>query len=221
MAARKEALSNHQDYICIECEHPAAKLFSVYEKSGNIKVEKCTCCNKIIDKYIEYDVTICLLDLLLLNTAVWRHVLFNLNLNSLLWKLAIVCMICDGYRTWVEYTSNSKNIINDDTVFYAAKQIELYVFSIIAGSELIMFLSLVLLFVWVILLITKLFSNTRFHTIFSRTSFEYNLVKKVVCSLLVANCTKLLYIPALIWPHYNTDMFMYMLLFKYKKSALV
>ena len=190
-------------FICIECEHPASKLFSVYEKSGNIKVEKCPRCNKVIDKYIEYDVTICLLDLLLLNTSVWRHVIFNVNFNSLLWKLAIVGMICDGYKAWIELTS--LNTKDEDTVFYAAKQIELYIFSVIAGSQLLVFLLLVLL-------ITEFVFALRKWLPMEIVSYQFRTPRRIVQSLLIANCTKLLYVPAIIWPHYSNHAFMLLLM---------
>jgi len=192
--------------ICIECECPAANLFSIYEKSGNIKVEKCVRCGKVIDKYIEYDVTICLLDLLLLNTSVWRHVIFNVNLNSLLWKLAIVGMICDGYKAWIGLTPSKTK--DDETVFYAAKQIELYIFSIIAGSELIVFLIVALLLIGIISVVSKCINDLPSPV----QSGQPKSPLKMIQSLLIANCTKLLYVPALIWPHYSNDVFMHMLM---------
>ena len=65
----------------------------------------CKKCEKLVDKYYEYDVPITMIDMLLLDTSVWRHVLYNVELRYVPYRVALICMFCDGYRSWVTSTS--------------------------------------------------------------------------------------------------------------------
>lgn len=65
--------------ICIECGYPGIQcLYSRY-KSEYIKLTVCPKCNKIADKYIEYDSVILFLDILLLKKQAYRHLSFNIT----------------------------------------------------------------------------------------------------------------------------------------------
>ncbi|RCK57585.1 Protein ARV1 [Candida viswanathii] len=65
--------------ICIECGYPEIDcLYSRY-KSEYIKLTVCPKCNKIADKYIEYDSVILFLDILLLKKQAYRHLSYNVT----------------------------------------------------------------------------------------------------------------------------------------------
>ena len=65
--------------ICIECGYPNIDcLYSKY-KSDYIKLSVCPECNKIADKYIEYDSVILFLDILLLKRQAYKHLAYNLT----------------------------------------------------------------------------------------------------------------------------------------------
>lgn len=65
--------------ICIECGYSGIDcLYSRY-KSEYIKLTVCPKCNRIADKYIEYDSVILFLDILLLKKQAYRHLSFNIT----------------------------------------------------------------------------------------------------------------------------------------------
>ncbi|KAL1578098.1 protein arv [Candida albicans] len=65
--------------ICIECGYSNIDcLYSKY-KSDYIKLSVCPECNKIADKYIEYDSVILFLDILLLKRRAYKHLAYNLT----------------------------------------------------------------------------------------------------------------------------------------------
>lgn len=65
--------------ICIECGYSNIDcLYSKY-KSDYIKLSVCPECNKIADKYIEYDSVILFLDILLLKRQAYKHLAYNLT----------------------------------------------------------------------------------------------------------------------------------------------
>lgn len=72
--------------ICIECGYTGIDcLYSRY-KSEYIKLTVCPKCNKIADKYIEYDSVILSLDILLLKKQAYRHLSFNLIEQEIIYK---------------------------------------------------------------------------------------------------------------------------------------
>ncbi|CUM63198.1 uncharacterized protein PRCAT00000767001 [Priceomyces carsonii] len=64
---------------CVECMKPDIEcLFSKY-KSQYIKLTICSRCQKVCDKYIEYDNVILFIDILLLKPQAYRHLAYNLT----------------------------------------------------------------------------------------------------------------------------------------------
>lgn len=74
--------------ICIECGNPDIEcLYSRY-KSEYIKLTVCQQCHKISDKYIEYDLVILFLDILLLKKQAYRHLVYNRMESEILDQLS-------------------------------------------------------------------------------------------------------------------------------------
>lgn len=101
--------------ICIECGHRnIPTLYSKY-KSEYVKLTVCDSCNKVCDKYIEYDAVILFLDLLLLKKPAYRHLAYNLtewqirnhsNFSSKyqnLIRLSILIILFEVYLTWATF----------------------------------------------------------------------------------------------------------------------
>ncbi|EFA86273.1 hypothetical protein PPL_00835 [Heterostelium album PN500] len=65
--------------ICIECGRPVNDVYKEFGKagSGNIRLTRCSHCNQIADKYVEFDFIIVFLDLFLHKAQAYRHLLFN------------------------------------------------------------------------------------------------------------------------------------------------
>jgi len=63
----------------VNCGQPVNSVIKYWgpSKSGTIKLTLCHHCGKIADKYVEYELTLIVLDLILHRIGVYRHLLFN------------------------------------------------------------------------------------------------------------------------------------------------
>uniref|UniRef100_A0A7N0U589 Protein ARV n=1 Tax=Kalanchoe fedtschenkoi TaxID=63787 RepID=A0A7N0U589_KALFE len=88
---------------CLQCGSQVAKLFVQYSP-GNIRLMKCPKCKQVADEYIECEIMIVLIDLILHKTKAYRHLLYNvlnqrsLDLEGLMWKLILGSLLLDTYR---------------------------------------------------------------------------------------------------------------------------
>ncbi|KAK3506583.1 hypothetical protein QTP70_010014 [Hemibagrus guttatus] len=101
-------------FKCIECNEEASELYRDYS-NGIVKITICKSCAKPVDKYIEYDPVIILIDAILCKIQAFRHILFNTQIN-IHWKLCVFCLLCEAYLRWSrlqssEVTSDPADII--------------------------------------------------------------------------------------------------------------
>ncbi|KAG6433217.1 hypothetical protein SASPL_104825 [Salvia splendens] len=88
------------DFRCVRCGFPVKTLYIQYSP-GNIRLVKCGNCKAVADGYIECEVMILILDLILHKPKAYRHVFYNMfsketvNFESLLWKLVLVYGMLD------------------------------------------------------------------------------------------------------------------------------
>ncbi|XP_049931118.1 protein ARV 2-like isoform X2 [Nymphaea colorata] len=89
------------NFRCIHCGFPVETLFIQYSP-GNIRLMKCENCRSVADEYIECEIMILLIDLVLHKSKAYHHLLNNfpkLNgvyLEGLLWKSALSFMLLDA-----------------------------------------------------------------------------------------------------------------------------
>lgn len=78
--------------VCINCGY-IQQHTPIYSKQGqkDIRLNHCEKCNGLIDKFVEYEMTTIVFDLLLLKTKAFIHVLFNYLDRS---KILNVCVDC-------------------------------------------------------------------------------------------------------------------------------
>lgn len=91
-------MTENYDYKCVNCGEPAFALYKIYSPAV-LKLTKCEMCKKIVDKYIEYDPVIVMIDLVLISKEALRHVLYNIEFKSF-WKLLIILMMLETYGEW-------------------------------------------------------------------------------------------------------------------------
>ncbi|RZC40459.1 ARV1, partial [Asbolus verrucosus] len=53
-------------------------------------------CHNVADKYVEYDIVIIIIDLVLLQKVAYRHILFNVDFKNF-WKLSIILLLMEAY----------------------------------------------------------------------------------------------------------------------------
>ncbi|KAH3665897.1 hypothetical protein OGAPHI_004086 [Ogataea philodendri] len=67
--------------ICVECSLPIKTLYETY-KGDHIRLTICPSCNKVADRYIEFDKVLVFIDLMLLKPQAYKHTIYNQSLNS-------------------------------------------------------------------------------------------------------------------------------------------
>lgn len=93
-ASLNELQATH--YRCVHCAAPTHQLYKTYKNTKIITLQACKICKKDVDPYIEYDPTIKLLDVMLLNQKVFIHLFYNtrnLQISSKLIRLFITSII--------------------------------------------------------------------------------------------------------------------------------
>ncbi|XP_044024841.1 protein ARV1 isoform X2 [Siniperca chuatsi] len=140
-------------------------------------------CQKPVDKYIEYDPVIILIDAILCKTQAFRHILFNTSLN-IHWKLCVFCLLCEAYLRWSLLHGSEQSSDPADIIRYT-KEWEFYGMFGLAALELSAFCGGVLWFLWVV---GRLQGGT----------LELSLLLR---ALLLSCYGKVLLIPAVIWEH--------------------
>ncbi|XP_050681744.1 protein ARV1 [Leptidea sinapis] len=88
----------NSQFKCVNCGAFAEALYRTYGPSV-LKLTKCEICNGIVDKYIEYDPVIVMIDLVLMSKEAQRHVIFNTDFKAY-WKLFIILMLLETYGVW-------------------------------------------------------------------------------------------------------------------------
>ncbi|KAK2856010.1 hypothetical protein Q5P01_004745 [Channa striata] len=170
-------------FRCVECNEESAELHRDYT-NGILKITICESCQKPVDKYIEYDPVIILIDAILCKTQAFRHILFNTSLN-IHWKLCVFCLLCEAYLRWSLRHSSEQSSDPADFIRYT-KEWEFYSMFGLAALELSAFCSGVLWFLWLIV------GHVRGVTV------ELSLLLR---ALLLSCYGKVLLIPAVIWEH--------------------
>ncbi|XP_026313792.1 protein ARV1 [Hyposmocoma kahamanoa] len=77
---------------------PTGALYRTYGPAV-LKLNKCNKCKGIVDKYIEYDPVIVMIDLVLMSKEAQRHVIYNTDFKSY-WKLFIILILLETYGVW-------------------------------------------------------------------------------------------------------------------------
>ncbi|XP_010880848.1 protein ARV1 isoform X3 [Esox lucius] len=153
-------------------------------------------CQKPVDKYIEYDPVIILIDAILCKSQAFRHILFNTALN-IHWKLCVFCLLCEAYLRWSQLQGSEQSNDPADIIRYT-KEWDFYCMFGLAALELGAFTVGVLSFLWLV----------RWWLGFD---FELRLLLK---ALLLSSYGKVLLIPAVIWEHdYSPLCFSFIKLF--------
>ncbi|XP_059504712.1 protein ARV1 isoform X1 [Stegostoma tigrinum] len=104
-------------YRCVECNEEAQELHRDYSR-GVIKITICKSCQKPVDKYIEYDPVIILIDAILCKVQAYRHIILNTKIN-IHWKLCIFCLLCEAYLRWSQLQDSQQAVDPTDIIRYA------------------------------------------------------------------------------------------------------
>ncbi|XP_038671565.1 protein ARV1 [Scyliorhinus canicula] len=182
-------------YRCVECGEEAPELHRDYSH-GIIKITICKSCQKPVDKYIEYDPVIILIDAILCKVQAYRHIILNTKIN-IHWKLCIFCLLCEAYLRWSQLQDSQQTIDPTDIIRYA-KEWDFYQMFGLASLELAAFLSGAFLFLWL----------TKDEFIQKKSNRNTLLI-----ALILSGYGKLLVIPAVIWEHDYSPLYINLIKF--------
>eukprot|EP00092_Neocalanus_flemingeri_P035455 GFUD01038580.1.p1 GENE.GFUD01038580.1~~GFUD01038580.1.p1 ORF type:complete len:235 (-),score=37.35 GFUD01038580.1:51-755(-) len=167
--------------ICINCGLPVldrngtkvTQLYDekLYKKSKILKLLQCEVCDKICDRYLEYEGPLILLDLALQNKSAYRHVLINKNHAATILKMSLLTLIVEGYCRWATFQTGGQ-FFEQEFQFYTN-----------VGEALASLVVFLLVSIFIIL----------------NTSMVKPSVVRLVLGLLLAYCTRFLKLAALLW----------------------
>ncbi|XP_071835052.1 protein ARV1-like isoform X2 [Apostichopus japonicus] len=146
-------------------------------------------CQKVVDKYVEFDPVIILLDVLLFKPQAYRHILFNMT-TQFQWKLCVFCLLCGAYLKWALHNETPSH--KDDSVrsfLQYALQIDFYIVLLLTAIDLAAYLG-------GIHVACKLYAGVTKRSIKQRLPVIHN-------AIILSQAGKLLVIPAVIWGQYN------------------
>uniref|UniRef100_A0A1I7XBJ1 Protein ARV n=1 Tax=Heterorhabditis bacteriophora TaxID=37862 RepID=A0A1I7XBJ1_HETBA len=107
-----------ESYVCISCLQPTSSLFQKYSE-GVIRLTECKKCGGVVDKYVEYDTVLVVIDLIIHYLGAYRHVIYNMKSINYL-RLSVIFLFCDAYDKWISGRAliSSKKIYDLEWIFY-------------------------------------------------------------------------------------------------------
>jgi len=118
---------------------------------GNIRLSRCHKCNKLADKYVEFEMVIIFLDLVLLTPQVYRHILFN-RMSYYDKGIDVTCMkIALAYLLSEVYMKHMMGVKGGWQSLFQPQNVETYFTALLFSTlELCIFLTAIILAVSVI-----------------------------------------------------------------------
>ncbi|XP_055610125.1 protein ARV1 [Uranotaenia lowii] len=187
----KSKLDNKQ-YVCINCGQPVPELYRRIS-STVLKITECENCNQPADKYIEFEVIIIMIDLILLSKAAYRHILYNSDCKNL-WKIGVILTLLEAYCLWTETFGKFTNVryrSDQADPFLAEKGFYVSTLHIVIGT--------VLLYAFLHLL-TKIL-----HKIETRPDGDKSYPLALLQCVILASIAKFFLVPIIIWKQNSTD----------------
>ncbi|KAG6553432.1 hypothetical protein Mapa_005167 [Marchantia paleacea] len=153
-----ESLDGQVSMVCVNCGKSVLSVYIEYSP-GNIRLSNCATCGGIVDKYVEYEIMIVIMDVILHKYEAYRHVFFNyprlnrLNLQALVWKATLLSLLLDTWR-WANPGDETVKIIEWDNLTR---------FFITAGKVVVQVGCLNFVYLFVIIATFSILSKTKYH----------------------------------------------------------
>ncbi|CAJ0606980.1 unnamed protein product [Cylicocyclus nassatus] len=105
-----------KNYVCVACMEPSSSLYQRYSE-GVIRLSDCKKCGEVVDKYVEYDIMLVVIDLIIHNISAYRHLIYNMHIQHQ-FRLAVIFLFCDAYDKWISGRVGIYNIYDLEWIFY-------------------------------------------------------------------------------------------------------
>ncbi|KAG9441317.1 hypothetical protein H6P81_017171 [Aristolochia fimbriata] len=129
---KKQREGADMEFRCIHCGFPVEKLMVQYSP-GNIRLMKCENCRAVADEYIECEIMIVLIDLILHKKKAYRHLLFNvpkhhaIDFKGFFWKLIVVFILLDVFRNLMLYDGDREFTNSFPSVRLCGKHLQILI----------------------------------------------------------------------------------------------
>ncbi|KAF7280654.1 ACAT-related protein required for viability 1 [Rhynchophorus ferrugineus] len=178
--------------FCINCGEQVNNLYKKYSETV-LKLTECEYCGKIADKYVEFDNVIVIIDLILLNTNAYRHILFNSQFKHY-WKLSLILILLEAYSTMTLLNNPIKKCDrsikaepNLEDFDMNVEDLKFYIITLNLGISFVVFNIAIFCFTWI------------YYQKFSHNKSKmpsFNLIFKTIT---LASTGKFLQLPSIIW----------------------
>ncbi|KAI3793613.1 hypothetical protein L1987_36233 [Smallanthus sonchifolius] len=181
------------NFRCVQCGHHIKSLYVQYSP-GNIRLMKCQNCRAVADEYIECEIMILLIDLILHKAKAYRHLFYNkfdpeaMNFERLMLKLTFGFLVIDAYRISILLANNEDSDSNPSLA------------SLIWGCGKILLDAFVgnLLFISILLFGTRSLLNM---------SSEVSKYKNIWLAILASSYLKLFLLAMMVWEFPSSVIF--------------
>ncbi|KAL3844776.1 hypothetical protein ACJIZ3_002179 [Penstemon smallii] len=180
-------------FRCVQCGSPIKTLYIQYS-AGNIRLMKCGKCKAVADEYIECEIMILVIDLILHKPKAYRHLFYNkfsketVDFESLLWKSVSAFLILDIYRMWI-LTKIEKESNSPETVGSMLLEFPKMISSVIFGN---------------LVFLCVMFHGTR--KLFSISAGFYGW-KEILLVVLVSSYFKIFLMATMVWEFPSSVIF--------------
>ena len=186
--------------VCVECGKEAQEAYKEL-RGGIIRLSHCEACTKVVDKYVEYDAVLIILDILLHKAQAYRHLLFNRCLD-VHWQLSLVYLLCDAYIKWwylrhfdkTTNTNSDPSKLSKNQEEISLLELHFYIMLGVAVVEFVAFLSCT-------------YGTLTLTSKFTRESICSSF-KEISLALLISSFAKTFVIPVVLWGPSETRVFL-------------
>lgn len=180
-------------FRCVECGFSVPTLYIQYSP-GNIRLMKCGNCKAVADEYIECELMILVIDLILHKIRAYRHLFYNrfsretLHNEALLWKLSMGFLILDAYQMLAVCTTQDERSLPASFASFLG----------LCGKVLMGVFFGNLMFLGIILFGTRRFLNEKIGD---------SRCKHILLSILVSSYFKIFVIAMMVWEFPSSVVF--------------
>ncbi|CAI2337229.1 unnamed protein product [Caenorhabditis sp. 36 PRJEB53466] len=107
-----------EEFACINCQEISTSLYRKYAE-GVIRLTECDKCGEVVDKYIEYDVVLVVIDLMLQYVQAYRHLLLNVRIQRPE-RLFVIFWLSHAAEVWIRERSSEDSTVlaEQEWIFY-------------------------------------------------------------------------------------------------------
>ncbi|CAH0553945.1 unnamed protein product [Brassicogethes aeneus] len=178
-----------QKYYCINCGNAVNNLYKKYSETV-LKLTECDNCKCIADKYVEYDIVLITVDIILLRITAYRHILHNFKFEKY-WRLFLFIVLVESYSEWIFlYDDNNKSKIVEILTEEYLNNFDIYLDDLMFYKITIVTLLKSLLLICFVYLLSKIYG------FYAQKTITFVLIAKTIT---LSSVGIFLLLPALIW----------------------